>query len=125
MSRLLLDTHVFLWWAKASSNIRTGWVEAILDDSNSIYVSAVSAWEVETKKRITKLDFNDDVGRVAAEFGFEALSVTLNHASVAGSLEWDHRDPFDRMLVAQALSDDMVLLSADEAMKSAPGVRVL
>ncbi len=125
MSRLLLDTHVFLWWAKASPNIRAGWVEAILDDSNSIHVSAVTAWEVETKKRIKKLDFNDDVGRVVAEFGFEALSVTLDHASVAGSLDWDHRDPFDRMLVAQALSNDMVLLSADDAMKSAPGVRVL
>ena len=125
MSRLLLDTHVFLWWAKASPNIRAQWVDEILDDSNSVHVSAVTAWEIETKKRVKKLDFDDEVGRIAAEFGFEPLSVTMDHASAAGSLEWEHRDPFDRMLVAQALVNEMVLLSADEAMKSAPGVRVL
>jgi PIN domain nuclease of toxin-antitoxin system len=125
MSRLLLDTHVFLWWAQANSQIRAQWIQEIVDDSNSVHVSAVTAWEIETKKRIKKLDFDDDVSRVATEFGFEPLAITIQHASLAGKLDWDHRDPFDRMLAAQALSDEMVLLSADDAMKSAPGVRVL
>jgi PIN domain nuclease of toxin-antitoxin system len=125
VSRLLLDTHVFLWWVQASPSIRSSWVTAILDDSNSVHVSAVVAWEIETKKRVKKLDFDDDVARIVGEFGFEPLSVTMTQASSAGSLDWEHRDPFDRMLVAQALSDDMVLVSADDAMKSAPGVRVL
>jgi PIN domain nuclease of toxin-antitoxin system len=125
VSRLLLDTHVFLWWAKASPKIRAHWVDEILDDSNTVHVSAVVAWEIETKKRIKKLEFDDDVGKIAAAFGFGALSVTMQHASAAGSLDWDHRDPFDRMLVAQALSGDMLLVSGDDAMKSAPGVRVL
>ncbi len=125
MTRLLLDTHVFLWWAQASSSIRANWIDAIVSESNSVHVSAVTAWEIETKKRIKKLEFEDAVGPVAVEFGFDTLSVTMEHASLAGSLDWEHRDPFDRMLVAQALSNDMVLLSADDAMKSAPGVRVL
>ena len=125
MSRLLLDTHVFLWWAQANPQIRAQWVEEIADDSNTVHVSAVAAWEIETKRRIKKLNFDDDVSRVATEFGFEPLAITLQHASLAGQLDWDHRDPFDRMLAAQALSNDMVLLSADVAMRSAPGVRVL
>lgn len=125
MSRILLDTHVFVWWAKASADIRPSWLDAILDDANTVYLSAVAGWEIETKKRIHKLDFDGDVASFAAEFGFEPLSITLAHAALAGSLDWDHRDPFDRMLVAQALSDDMLLVSADAIMRSAPRVRVL
>jgi PIN domain nuclease of toxin-antitoxin system len=125
VSRLLLDTHVFLWWAQASPRVRARWVEEIVDVSNTVHVSAVTAWEIETKKRIKKLQFDDDVGIVASEFGFASVPVTMGHASLAGALDWEHRDPFDRMLVAQALSDDMVLVSADDVMKSAPGVRVL
>ncbi len=125
MSRLLLDTHIFMWWVKSDPKIRRPWLDAILDSSNSVHVSAVTAWEIETKKRIKKMDFDDDVSGAVAEFGFEALSVTMHHATVAGALDWEHRDPFDRMLVAQAIANDMVLISADDVMKSAPGVRVL
>lgn len=125
MSRLLLDTHVFMWWEEADSRIRPSWLDAILDDTNSVHVSAVVAWEIETKKRIGKLVFDKDVVVMTAALGFELLSITVSHAALAGSLDWDHRDPFDRMLVAQALENDMVLLSADEAMRSAPGIRVL
>jgi PIN domain nuclease of toxin-antitoxin system len=125
VSFLLLDTHVFIWWAESSSRLCKTWVEGILNESNTVYVSAVTAWEIETKKRINKMDFDDEVAVVVGKFGFEQLAVTMGHASAAGSLDWDHRDPFDRMLVAQALQNDMILLSADEAMRSAPGVRVL
>lgn len=125
MTRLLLDTHVFVWWVKAASRITPAWLEAILDQANSVHISAVTAWEIETKKRIKKLDFDYEVASVTAEFGFEQLAVTMDHAAAAGSLEWEHRDPFDRMLVAQARVNDMVLLTSDTAVKSAPGVRVL
>jgi PIN domain nuclease of toxin-antitoxin system len=125
VTRILLDTHVFLWWAKASSYVRAAWLEQILDEGNEVFVSAASAWEIETKKRIKKLDFDDDVAHVASEFGFDPLSVTMEHATLAGALDWEHRDPFDRMLVAQAVAEQMLLISADEAMRSAPGVRVL
>ncbi len=125
MSRLLLDTHVFIWWARADSKILASWVEEILDEGNSVHVSAVTAFEIEMKKRIKKIDFDDDVAKVVSEFGFEQLSMTMVHASVAGALDWGHRDPFDRLLVAQAIANDMVLVTADDSIKSAPGVRVL
>jgi PIN domain nuclease of toxin-antitoxin system len=125
VTRLLLDTHVFVWWVKAAPKITPAWLEAILDPANSVYVSAVTAWEIETKKRIKKLDFDYEVASVTAEFGFEQLAVTMDHAAEAGSLEWEHRDPFDRMLVAQARVNDMTLLTSDMTVKSAPGIRVL
>ncbi|MEO6944851.1 MAG: type II toxin-antitoxin system VapC family toxin [Lacisediminihabitans sp.] len=90
-----------------------------------VYVSAVTAWEIEIKKRSGKLRFAHDVAEVASQFGFEHLSITMQHVASAGLLDWDHQDPFDRMLVAQARDNAMTLLSADKAMKSAPGVRVL
>ncbi len=125
MSRLLLDTHVFMWWIQEQSRIRPEWLESIVNSDNSVHVSAACAWEIETKKRIGKLVFDHDVADVASEFGFEPMSVTIDHAALAGSLDWDHRDPFDRMIVAQALSNDMILITSDAALKSAPGVRVL
>ncbi len=125
MSRILLDTHVFLWWVDAGSRVKSSWVDAILDEANVVYVSAVTAWEIETKKRIRKLNFTGDVGSVSAGFGFEHLAVTMAHATAAGSIDWEHRDPFDRMLVAQAIENEMILLSSDDIMRSAPGVKVL
>jgi PIN domain nuclease of toxin-antitoxin system len=125
MTRLLLDTHVFIWWTEANSSVKSLWVDEILDESNSVYVSAISALEIDTKRRLNKLDFDGSVRDAVAEYGFEQLSVTLDHASAAGRLQWDHRDPFDRVLVAQAIENDMLLVSADKAIVSAPGVRVL
>ena len=125
MSRVLFDTHAFIWWARGSANIRRSWVDAVTDPGALVFVSAVTAWEIETKKRSKKLDFDDDVTRLAIEFDFELLSLDMAHATLAGSLDWSHRDPFDRMLAAQAIADDMVLLTADDAFTSAPGVRVL
>lgn len=125
LSRVLLDTHVFVWWTQGSSNIRKQWEEAINNRENLVFVSAASAWEIETKRRLNKLQFVGDPITLAIDFDFELLSVDMAHASLAGSLDWSHRDPFDRMLAAQAISDDMVLLTADDAFTSAPGVRVL
>jgi PIN domain nuclease of toxin-antitoxin system len=125
MSRVLLDTHAFMWWVDMSSRVKPEWLELVLDVGNVVYVSAVTAWEIEIKKRSGKLRFEHDVAEVASQLGFEHLGITMQHAASAGSLEWDHQDPFDRMLVSQARDNAMTLLSADTAMKSAPGVRVL
>jgi PIN domain nuclease of toxin-antitoxin system len=125
VSRILLDTHVFMWWVEADSRVASGWVEMILDAENEVFVSAVTAWEIETKKRIGKLQFEYDVVARALEFEFTELAIELDHAAAAGSLDWEHKDPFDRILVAQAGMESMTLLSADVVMKSAPGVRVL
>jgi PIN domain nuclease of toxin-antitoxin system len=125
MIRILLDTHVFMWWVEASSRVKPEWVDLILNPDNSVHVSAVTALEIETKKRLGKLEFQHDVIDVVGQFGFESLSVTMSHGTIAGALDWGHRDPFDRVLVAQAIENDMVLLSSDTAIVSAPGVRVL
>jgi PIN domain nuclease of toxin-antitoxin system len=125
VSRILLDTHVFMWWVEADSRVATSWVEIILDSENEVFVSAVTAWEIETKKRIGKLRFDYDVVAKTLEFEFAELAIQLDHAAAAGSLDWEHKDPFDRILVAQAGTESMTLLSADAVMKSAPGVRVL
>jgi len=125
MMRLLLDAHVFVWWIRADSRIDPSWVAPIVDPANSVFVSAAVAWEIETKKRADRLAFHHDTPRIASEFGFELLSITPRHAVVAGSLAWEHRDPFDRMLVAQAIEQDLTLVTADTAMRSAPGIKVL
>jgi PIN domain nuclease of toxin-antitoxin system len=97
----------------------------MLSDSNSVHVSAAVAWEIETKKRIGKLQFGHDVESMTEALEFEPLAITVEHAALAGSLAWSHRDPFDRIFAAQAISSDLVLITGDAAMKSAPGVRVL
>jgi PIN domain nuclease of toxin-antitoxin system len=125
VSRILLDTHVFIWWAEADSRVLAEWIELVVDADNEVYVSAVTAWEIETKKRIGTLSFDHDLMTKMREFEFVGLSISLDHATAAGALDWGHRDPFDRILVAQASTDNMLLLSADSAMKSAPGVKVL
>lgn len=123
--RLLLDTHVVLWWSRGDGPIRPSWTEAILDPSNESIVSAVTAWEIEVKKRSGRLEFSSSVFEVAADNEFTTLDISVADASLAGSLDWDHKDPFDRMLVAQALERGLTLVTADESMRSAPGVRFL
>lgn len=123
--RLLLDTHVFMWWVDEPSRVKSIWVEPIVDPDNQVYVSAISALEIETKKRIGKLQFGHDVADAIVEYDFSPLAITTQHGSVAGQLEWSHSDPFDRVLVAQALTGDMLLLTEDNAVRSAPWLRVL
>ncbi len=112
--RVLLDTHVFLWWLSDSEKITT----AVLDDeSTDIAVSAATAWEIATKFRIGKLPgceavATDVAGHIRRQ-GFEELAITVADAERAGHLPGTHRDPFDRMLAAQALARDLVLVSAD------------
>ena len=95
------------------------------DPSNSVAVSAATVWEVEIKKRAGKLHFPHDVVSLARGYGFELLSISSLDARRAGSLEWDHKDPFDRMLAAQSLERDMTIVSDDVAFRDAPGVALL
>lgn len=123
--KLLLDTHVVVWWAEGSPRIPAAWVEAIVDPANEALVSAASAWEVEIKKRSGKLAFSPTVLEVAADSGFTLLGISAVDATLAGSLDWDHRDPFDRILAAQSAGLGLTLVTQDQALLSAPGVRAL
>ena len=115
--RLLLDTHAFLWWLAGNERLSMTGRQAIDDAGNDVVVSAVSAWEITTKHRIGKLPeasavAHDVAGAIASQ-GFEELPITVDDAERAGRLPGLHRDPFDRMLIAQAIAHDMTIISID------------
>lgn len=113
--RLLLDTHTLLWWLAGDDALSMSAQNAIADPGNDVFVSAASAWEISTKHRIGKLPgaaaIVGDLDGVITAQGFAGLPVTLRHGQVAGGLPGPHRDPFDRMLIAQAMLERLVLIS--------------
>ena len=126
--RLLLDTHALLWWLGGDTALPIAAREAISDPDNEVFVSAASAWEVATKHRLGKLP---GAGPLAVDFarevetqGFLPLPISLSHGQDAGRLATAHRDPFDRMLAAQALAEKMVLVSNETVFDAAGVVRV-
>jgi PIN domain nuclease of toxin-antitoxin system len=125
---LLLDTHALIWWLAGNAAISSGAKRAIDEASNSIFVSAASAWEIATKHRLGKLPSAEqlatDVAGCVAQQGFKPIAVTLMHGQIAGSLPGIHGDPFDRMLIAQAMIEDLVLVS-NERVFDAYGVKRL
>ena len=116
--RLLLDTHAFLWWLDGDRRLPPKVRRALGDDTNRILVSAASAWEITTKARLGKLPgalaVAADVAGCMSSQGFVELEITILHAQWAGNLPGDHRDPFDRMLIAQAQLEDVALASDDD-----------
>jgi PIN domain nuclease of toxin-antitoxin system len=113
--RLLLDTHVLLWWLLDEPAISKAARAVIEDNDNDTFVSAASPWEVAIKYRLGRLPtatrlMADLTGRILSE-GFVELPVTLRHGERAGSLPLFHKDPFDRMLIAQAMAESLTLIS--------------
>ena len=120
--RVLVDTHVFLWWLAGDRRL-TRRMRAILEDeATMVLVSSASAWEISTKVRIGKLPEADvvanDVGAAIASQGFDELPISVLHAQRAGALPGVHRDPFDRILAAQAQIEGVPILSSDAAFDS-------
>jgi PIN domain nuclease of toxin-antitoxin system len=117
--RLLLDTHTLIWWLAGDEALSRRAHEAIADEINEIAVSAASAMEIATKFRIGKLPgaalLAQSFEEIIAEQGFGELPISVHHARLAGEMNIAHKDPFDRLLIAQAQVEDMVLVS-NEAM---------
>jgi PIN domain nuclease of toxin-antitoxin system len=117
--RLLLDSHALLWWLDGDPSLAPAARDAIADEANEVFVSAASAWEITTKHRLGKLPgaaaVAADVAGCLASQGFVALPISLAHGERAGALPGPHRDPFDRMLIAQAMLEDLVLVSNEPA----------
>ena len=115
--RILLDTHAFLWWLAGSDRLSDTARIAVADPENVILVSAASAWEITTKHRLGKLPGADvvaeDVQACLEDQGFLQLPITVAHAERAGRLPDLHRDPFDRMLIAQSLAHDLPVVSIE------------
>jgi PIN domain nuclease of toxin-antitoxin system len=115
--RYLLDTHAALWWWSDQAKLGMAGLAILSDASSDIFVSAASAWEVATKYRSGKLP---DIGDPAIHFprhmetnGFHSLAVTQRHALLGGAFDHDHRDPFDRLIAAQAIAEQMVVVTRD------------
>ena len=113
--RLLLDTHALIWWLAGDEALSLRAREAIADESNTVAVSAASAMEVATKHRIGKLPhaalLAQDFEAIIAGQGFDELAISVHHARLAGEMNIAHKDPFDRLLIAQAQAEDMTLVS--------------
>lgn len=110
---LLLDTHAVLWWLNDDPTLSEAARIAISDPENTVYLSAVVVWEMRIKQGIGKLDLPDDFEEVLNGQAFSALPVTVGHAHAIAGLLSIHRDPFDRMLVAQAVVEGMTIVTRD------------
>ncbi len=119
---LLLDSHVVLWWDSGDPRMNADARRQISDPANTVFVSAAMPWELGIKLRKGKLTLHCEPERLIHANGFVPLDIDARHGSLAGSLDWDHADPFDRVLVAQALSEGLVLVHADRAIRGYGGV---
>ena len=126
--RLLLDTHAFLWWFAGDSQLSKNAQDAIQTEENDVLVSAATVWEIATKHRLGKLPEAEELVLDLAGYmenqHFTEMPISLQHALRAGSLPGSHGDPFDRMLIAQAISNDLMLVS-NETLFDRYGVRRL
>lgn len=127
-SSFLLDTHVVLWLLGRPDRVPVAVRAELADRENTLLVSAASALEISTKVRIGKLDaptLPTTLDRRLLDLGATQLPITVDHALLAGSMRWAHRDPFDRILVAQATLDELVLVTVDATIAALPAPRIL
>lgn len=117
--RLLLDTHVFLWWCADDPRLSLAVIDAVANEDNEVYLSAVSGWEIAIKSRLGRLPLPEPpavfVPRMIERHALAVLPVGLKHTLADFDLPKLHSDPFDRLLVAQAKAEDMTLVTADGA----------
>ena len=123
--RLLLDSHALLWFLTTPEKLPAAAHRAIQSAENEVYASLASAWEISIKVAIRKLDFDvQSLERALAATGIQALGISLQHTARVSALPLHHRDPFDRMLVAQAMCESMTLVSRDRELAKY-GVKLL
>lgn len=112
--KLLLDTHVFLWWRLGSPRVR-GPARAAIAGADAVFVSAASAWELAIKMSLGRLVMRDSFAKLVNASDFEELPVTFRHAERVWRLPHHHPDPFDRMIIAQALTEQFTIVTHDRA----------
>lgn len=124
----LLDTHVFLWLVAEPDRVDRAVLDRLANREVTLLVSAASAWEAATKQRLGKLALQAVVAtwtQRVNDIGAEALDISTDDSLLAGSMQWEHRDPFDRLLVSQALRLNAVLVTVDRTILAFPGIRTL
>lgn len=113
-----MDTHALLWWANDDKRLKPPERDAIGDENSIVWVSAASMWEISIKRRLGRIDIDAvDLERELERSNFLELPIAWRHAENAGSLPRHHEDPFDRMLIAQAQAEQLVLVSYDPAFR--------
>lgn len=129
MNGYLLDTHALMWAIHEPSRLGVGASEVLRDGKSRLMVSAATAWELFTKHRIGKLPgagpWLDALEQHVDRLGAQMLPIGWADARLGGQIEWEHRDPFDRMLAAQAIRGSLVLITADSAFATLPGLKTL
>ena len=125
MAKYLLDTHIFLWWMSDAEQLSKEVFDIIADGSNQIYISSATIWEIAIKEALGKLEVDADLDHAIEENGFVELKVSAICANATKKLEQIHRDPFDRMLIAQAIEGDMTLITVDGYIIQYDNVKVL
>jgi PIN domain nuclease of toxin-antitoxin system len=118
--KLLLDTNALIWSMVRRERIPSAAIEAIEDKANDVFVSVVSAWEIEIKAAKGRLELPSGLEEALAAQSFEALSVAMRHVHAVESLPRHHRDPFDRMIVAQAHLEGMTIITSDSEIQRYP-----
>jgi PIN domain nuclease of toxin-antitoxin system len=113
--RILLDTHILLWWLADDPALGDRARDVISTPDNLVFYSAASIWEIRIKQAIGKLEIPDDFADVLASQALEPLAITVSHAHGLQDLPPHHRDPFDRLLVAQARHERLTMLTRDQA----------
>lgn len=126
---VLLDTHVLIWALGAPDRLPTAVHARLADPREHLVVSAASAFEIATKNRLGRLPeaaaLVHGFEKQADRLGADVIAIEASHATTAGSLDWAHRDPFDRILAAQAMSEGFELITADTVFRDLPGLAVL
>ena len=112
--RLLLDTHVLLWWLNNNILLSEKASQVIRESTNLVFVSAVTVWEISIKKALGKLQAPDDIEDALLANRFQSLPITVPHAWLAGQLPPHHDDPFDRLLIAQSSIEGLTLVTRDQ-----------
>jgi PIN domain nuclease of toxin-antitoxin system len=116
--RLLLDTHAAVWFLGGDDRLGDGAMRELTDDTNRVLLSAAVVWEVAIKRSLGKLVVADEYLSLLLGAGVQALPVSVEHAEAVERLPWHHRDPFDRMLVAQASAERAALVSRDDVFRA-------
>ena len=116
--RLLLDTHAALWWIGGDHRLGEQARAELEDDANEVLLSAAVVWEVAIKRSLRKLEAPGDFAGTLLQADVRGLPVSVEHASLVERLPWHHRDPFDRLLVAQASVEGAALVTADERLRA-------
>ena len=125
MAKYLLDTHIFLWWMSDADQLSKEVLDTVSDTSNQIYISSATIWEIAIKEALGKLKVDADLNSAIEANGFIELKVSAICANATKKLEPIHRDPFDRMLISQAIQGDMTLITVDRFIIQYKDVKIL